>query len=425
MDAFIRFLDLLRDVPTWALIGGALVAVALPLWWIVSKLFRGPIDETPAAPSEPPPVTETGDPVEAAKDEPQTAQMIAQQLSPPDDFSGESRAVAGFRKVLAGKGMSEGEINALVRDYGAQFNDARLRLAEIAKFEAEDAEIIGSLSTVASSLDSGRFLDALSGLDGLGEVAAKKGRETRDRAERELTAAALARLVAGDLALAARDPDTAERHYRLAIEALPNGAEALLAECLNKHGTAAYRADKLEIAAMSFRRAVKLLERLKGHQDADVATALNNLAMLYYARGDLNAAEPLYRRALEIDEAVSGKNSAPVATDLNNLALLLKEQKRLDEAEPLLKRALEIKEQRLEEGHPSLLTGIKNYAAILRLLKREDEAKALDARAAEMASAGPPLHARNAGDQPAQPEPAEPADGDADQASSDNERAAG
>lgn len=396
MDTFIRLLDMLRDVPTWAVVAGALVVVALPLWWIVSKLFRGPKSEPAPVANDPPPMTRPPEPQGPENESEESPKAIAEQLSPSVELSGESRALAGFRKVMAGKGLSELELNTLVRDYAAQFNDARIRLAEIATADASDVEIIGSLSDVASALDNGRFMEALEGLDGLGDTAATKGRETRERAERELTAAALARLVAGDLAMASREPESAERHYRLAIEALPSGADGLLAECLNKHGAAAYRADKLEIAAMSFRRAVKLLERLKGLQDPDVATALNNLAMLYYARGDLNAAEPLYRRALEIDEAVTGKNSAPVATDLNNLALLLKEQKRLDEAEPLLKRALEIKEQRLEDGHPSLLTGIKNYAAILRLLKREDEANALDARAAAMA-------AGEASDQPVVP----------------------
>lgn len=406
MDAFIRFLDVLRDVPAWGVAAGGFILVAVLLWWIVGKLFRSPRGESaadvqmPSAPPPPPPLSEAGggpevmpkDSAEGSVEDGPSAAEIASQLSPPDDPLGESRAVSGFRKTLIGKGLADGEVNVLVGEYSSQLNDARLRLAEIARADVSDGEIVGKLGAVAKSLDNGRFDDALTELDGLGEMATEKGRDTRERAEQELNAAALARLVAGDLSLASREPEAAERHYRLALETLPAGSDALLAECLNKHGTAAYRANKLEIAAMSFRRAVKLLERLKGPQDPDVATALNNLAMLYYARGDLNAAEPLYRRALDIDEAVSGKNSTPVATDLNNLALLLKEQGRAPEAEPLLKRALEIKEQRLVHGHPSLITGIRNYAAILRLNGREAEADGMDARAAEMTAAGPSLH---------------------------------
>lgn len=386
MEQFIRFLDLLKDAPAWVVAAGAVALVVLPVWWLLRKLFRPAVPKPVRPPAMPPkPVLK-----EPSADEPSDETPKPFSLPPPIATDDDSPAIAGFRRALADRGVAAGEVNALLREYAAQLNDMRLRLAEIAEARQSSED---ELSDVLAALDAGRFDDALAALDKIGRETSEKGRATRQLAERQLTAATLARLVAGDLALAARDPETAERHYRLAIEALPAGAEALLAECLNKHGTAAYRADKLEVAAMSFRRAVKLLERLKGHQDPDVATALNNLAMLYYARGDLNAAEPLYRRALDIDETVTGENSTAVATDLNNLALLLKKQNRIAEAEPLLKRALEIKEQRLEAGHPSLLTGIKNYAAVLRLMKRDTEAEALDKRAEAIASGEAPRRA--------------------------------
>ena len=373
MEQFIRFLDLLHDAPTWVLAAGAIVFVLLPVWLLLRRLFR-PSARPAASRHAPPPVHEKAN----EERSPGETQGLFSPSGAPVSADPDNPAVAGFRHVLSERGVPEAEQAMLIRDYVQQLNDARLRLTEIAEADGETAT---ALSDIQAALDSGRFGDALEDLERLGEDRTQHGRETRRLAEHQLTAGTLARLVAGDLALAARDPEAAERHYRLAIEALPSGAETLLAECLNKHGTAAYRADRLEVAAMSFRRAVKLLERLKGSQDGDVATALNNLAMLYYTRGDLKAAEPLYRRALDIDEATQGEDSAAVATDLNNLALLLKHQKRAEEAEPMLKRALEIKEKVLDPGHPSLLTGLRNYAAILRLLSRDEEATLFERRA--------------------------------------------
>lgn len=398
MEHFIRFLDLLHDAPTWAVAAGAIVFVVLPGWWLLRWLFRPSARRAAVLPPAEAP--------EPDREERKAAKAAYSPSSAPIDADPDNPAIAGFRRTLKDRGVPPDEQAVLVRDYVQQLNDARLRLGEIAEADADAASL---LSDVQAALDSGRFEDALANLDRLGEERADQGRETRRQAERQLTAGTLARLVAGDLALAARDPEAAERHYRLAIEALPSGAETLLAECLNKHGTAAYRADRLEVAAMSFRRAVKLLERLKGNQDGDVATALNNLAMLYYSRGDLTAAEPLYRRALAIDEAVQGDESAAVATDLNNLALLLKHQKRPEEAEPMLKRALEIKEKVLEPGHPSLLTGLRNYAAILRLLNREEEAAIYERRAGALADDS---DSAGGGDAPAEEPASEPNDGD-------------
>jgi len=369
MDQLVRILDILHDLPPEAVAGGAVVVVLVVGWLLARMLFRSPPKS--AAVSMPPqaPLPQQSAPVRLSTE--------ATPLSP------DNRALVGFRKMLESKDVPLADQHALVREYANQLSEARVRLAEIAETDGSAEE---SLVNVQNALNTGEFDEALDALDKLGSEKTSAGREMRHEAERRLMAAALTRLVAGDLALAARDSETAERHYRLAIESLPTGADSLLAECLNKHGTAAYRANRLDVAAMSFRRAVKLLERLKGSNDGDVATALNNLAMLYYARGDYNAAEPLYRKALSIDEALGGENDANVATDLNNLALLLKQLDRAGEAEPLLKRALEIKERALEIGHPSLITGLRNYATVLRSLGREEEAEAFERRAEAMPS---------------------------------------
>ncbi len=353
MDQFARILDVLRNAPPEAVAGGVTVFVLIIGWLLARSLFGGKSD-----PEEPTPM--------------KRLTTERKTLDP------ENPALTGFRKTLSAKGVPAADQHALIREYANQLGEAKVRLAEIAETDKDAEE---QLVVVQNALDSGAFDDALSALDRLGGDRTESGRDLRHQAERRLMAGALSRLVAGDLALAARDSSAAERHYRLALESLPAGADNLLAECLNKHGTAAYRANRLEVAAMSFRRAVKLLERLKGNSDADVATALNNLAMLYYARGEFNAAEPLYRRALTIDEAIGGENSTAVATDLNNLALLLKQLNRIDEAEPLLKRALAIKEKALDPGHPSLITGLRNYATVLRALGREEEAETLEKRA--------------------------------------------
>ncbi len=297
----------------------------------------------------------------------------------------ENPALIGYRQILEARGIAVADQHALIREYAGQLEDMRHRLTEISGelsvMGATDQAQADRLAEARTALASGNVDQAANVLGAIGASESEAGYTLRQQAEQRLMGATLARLVAGDLEMALQNTLAAAEHYRAAIEAVPPGNEVLLAECLNKHGTSLYRGRNPEAAAISFKRAAKLVERIKGPNDPDLATALNNLAMLYYVQGEYSAAEPLYKRALDIDQYALGLEATAVSTDLNNLALLYKKQGRLEEAEPIMKRALAIKTKHFDPGHPSLITGLRNYAGLLRTLGRDEEAETFEARA--------------------------------------------
>ena len=302
------------------------------------------------------------------------AEAIA-HVSPPqiEKPSPEDIALRSYRKILEEKDVSPKDLDTKMREFGRQFGELREKLHALI---AEDPEVQTLLEEARAALDMGDFGRAVTLLGQAGES---------DAAEKRLSTAATAKVLAGDLQLAQLAYEEAAQCYQEAVEALPGSCEDLLAEYLNKHGTAAYHAGDHATATASFEKALKILETTLGENHPEVATGLNNLALLHYSQADYEAAEPLYERALEIDEKTLGPDHSGVATDLNNLALLYKKQGNFEAAEPLFKRALEIKEKVFEPGHPALISGLMNYASLLRVLDRVEEAEALDARAAVLA----------------------------------------
>ncbi len=294
----------------------------------------------------------------------------------------EDVALGKYKKILEEKDVSPKDLDTKMREFGRQFGELREKLHELS---ANDAGVQALLKDARAALDAGDFGRTVTLLNQAGESDATAGREMREAAEKRLQTAATAKVVAGDLQLAQLDYEGAARCYQEAVDSLPGSAEDLLAEYLNKHGTAAYHVGDHAAATASFEKALKILESTMGENHPDVATGLNNLALLHYSQSDYEAAEPLYERALAIDEKTLGPDHSGVATDLNNLALLYKKQGNFEAAEPLFKRALEIKEKTFEPGHPALISGLMNYASLLRVLDRVDEAEALEARAAVLA----------------------------------------
>jgi tetratricopeptide (TPR) repeat protein len=290
----------------------------------------------------------------------------------------ENPAVIAYREFLEAKEISASDLDSKVREFAVALKDMRQNLRDLTPGDpARDVDA----EAAREALESGKFGDAVALLTMLGNDEGQDGVRARDAAAKHLLAAALAKSVAGELYMAQIDPKSAAVQFAEAAELLPDMHEELLAEVLNKHGTAAYQSGDQVAAISSFERSSELLQRRLGKNHPDVAAALNNLALLYYSRGDYERAEPLYRRSLSIDELTLGEDHPGVATDLNNLALLYKKQGSLEAAEPLLKRALDIKEKNFDPGHPSLITGLRNYASVLKGLGREDEAKVFETRA--------------------------------------------
>ena len=301
------------------------------------------------------------------------AAPVRKALPPP-----ENPAVVAYREYLENKDIAASDLDSRVREFAGALKDMRQNLRDLVPGAPErqpDAD------AALDALESGKFDEALERLTEIGEAEGHDGIAARDAAAKALLASALAKSVAGDLLMARMEPKAAATVFADAVDLLPETHEELLAEILNKHGTAAYQSGESALAIQSFEHSLELLQKKLGKNHPDVAAALNNLALLYYSRGDYERAEPLYRRSLAIDEQTLGDDHPGVATDLNNLALLYKKQGNLEAAEPLLKRALEIKEKNFDPGHPSLVTGLRNYASVLKGLGRDEEAKTYEHRA--------------------------------------------
>ncbi|WP_202845457.1 serine/threonine-protein kinase [Luteimonas saliphila] len=115
-----------------------------------------------------------------------------------------------------------------------------------------------------------------------------------------------------------------------------------------------------------------------------------NLGLLAEEQGDLAAAERHYREALETQRRDYGENHDRVGTDLNRLGVVLRRQGRLDEAETSLRQALAIYRQRLPAGHPRLAAVLLPLGELLLERGRREEAEPLlrEARDALQAAFG-------------------------------------
>jgi non-specific serine/threonine protein kinase/serine/threonine-protein kinase len=144
-------------------------------------------------------------------------------------------------------------------------------------------------------------------------------------------------------------------------------------------GNAQYRE-----ARATYLRAVDLIERRYGQDDAELDSFFNNIANTYYYEGDYQAAFDYYGRALAIGEKNLGKDHYQVATHLHNMSLILSLLGRNDEALALETRALGIREKVLGPDHWHTALSLAQMAALQLDLGRLDEAESLIRRALEI-----------------------------------------
>ncbi|PKK83050.1 MAG: hypothetical protein CVT49_10475 [candidate division Zixibacteria bacterium HGW-Zixibacteria-1] len=146
------------------------------------------------------------------------------------------------------------------------------------------------------------------------------------------------------------------------LEILPNETTWLLNEAgLYLKG----RADFAE-ARNLLERALKIFEKVYGHNHPKVATLVNNLGDVLQDMGDFKGAKSHYERALEIDEKAFGSDHPEVAIDVNNLGFVLKAMGDLKAAQAHYERALKIDERAYGHDHPNVATDVNNLGDVLR-----------------------------------------------------------
>ncbi|WP_257196812.1 MULTISPECIES: CHAT domain-containing tetratricopeptide repeat protein [unclassified Bradyrhizobium] len=120
---------------------------------------------------------------------------------------------------------------------------------------------------------------------------------------------------------------------------------------------------------------------LENDNGRDLSGALNNLGQVHAAQGRDDLAEPLYKRAIALMEKSLGLDNALVAAELTNLAALYQRQSRFAEAEPLFKRALAVREKALPREHPDVGQSLNNIATLYAKQQRPADAEPLFQRA--------------------------------------------
>jgi tetratricopeptide (TPR) repeat protein len=161
------------------------------------------------------------------------------------------------------------------------------------------------------------------------------------------------------------------------LEKVLGPEDAHVAASLNSLGVL-YRAQgKYAEAGSLHERALAIRKRVLEPGDPDLAVSLLNLGDIYRARGKFADAEPLVRQALTISRKASGPEHPDVGSFLNALALLYHEQGKYAEAEPLYVEALTIRRKALTPDHPHLATSYGNLASLYHKQRRYTEAEAL------------------------------------------------
>lgn len=141
------------------------------------------------------------------------------------------------------------------------------------------------------------------------------------------------------------------------------------------------RMGELPAAERLFQRALVGLESARGPDHPHTLRAVNGLALVYQAKKEYAAAEPLYRRALEGLERVLGPDHPETLISVNSLSFLYKAQKNYAAVEPLLKRALAGNEKALGPDHPDTLIIVTNLANLYTELKNYPVAEQFYSRA--------------------------------------------
>ena len=158
------------------------------------------------------------------------------------------------------------------------------------------------------------------------------------------------------------------------------GQDAALWQHDVEEAKVAYQQQDYSRCGQLLQKALREAEKF-GADDPRVAVTLHNLGNLAATQGKTAEAEPLYRRALAILEKVRGPDHSQTAVARLGLADLLAAQGNDAEAEANYRAALRAFEKVLGPAHPIVATTLERYAALLRRAGRTAEAEQLEARA--------------------------------------------
>ena len=386
-DYWVPLVEATATMPTWALAAAGAGALALLGVLIFGgRRLRGgdrldrpdPFLRAPNGDAATPHPVETHNAAIAMPqaDAPTPAAAAPQPMEP--DPLPDTPEIQGLAEILADRGLDSGGRDGRLRTFAGELDDLRARLATVSAGSASTAQLLRDARGAIASGDLSQGTDLLIRAADEEDATGRKHDWTAGVHGR---AAALSRLVAGDLMAARDDLEEAATLYALAAEATPAEDTELKVECFGKLGALAHGRADYRTARKYFADALTVLEDAGGEDHLDLGGVLNNLGLACDLTGDRKSAEAHYQRALAADEKAWGDDHLNVAAVLNNLALSYRRAGKTQAAVPLFRRAVAIKEKHLMPGDASLARALVNLAAALRALGREEDARDLERRA--------------------------------------------
>jgi tetratricopeptide (TPR) repeat protein len=224
---------------------------------------------------------------------------------------------------LEQKQVAPEDLDHTLREIARRYNDLRQQLQ---LFSSYDPAVNELRRQAAVALKAGKFDEAEALLNQARDRDLEAAKQLQEVTQKRFLSAAASTAANGDLKYTQLAYVEAAAYFRQAIELVPNSAQAVLANYLNKFGGALYEAGDYLNAEKPLARALAICEQVLGPQHPGLATSLNNLAELYRAQGKYAEAEPLYQRALAIWEQALGPQHPDLATSLSNLAVLYRTQ---------------------------------------------------------------------------------------------------
>ncbi len=189
--------------------------------------------------------------------------------------------------------------------------------------------------------------------------------------------------VLGRTFLALGEPESAERHDRIALQAASGveGEDAeLTLELMDQLGTSLVQLARYEEASVLLRDVLDVRrQQFAADPSAREAlrAALNNLGYCRFRAKDMSSAEALLSEALALYREAAPAGALPASQIMTNLAELYEATPRYAAAEPLLRESLDIKRAGLPANHPDLARSVHNLGTFLANTLRLDEAQPL------------------------------------------------
>ncbi|MAY67643.1 MAG: hypothetical protein CMM77_10985 [Rhodospirillaceae bacterium] len=370
-DLWVPLAETVATMPTWVLAAAGAGALAL----VGVLLFGGRRLRGGERLDRPDPILRTQP--EPAVDNPEQVHDAPPPPMEPVPLP-DTPEIQGLAEILAEQGVDDTVREGRLRSFAGELDDLRARLGTVSAGSPAAARLLHDARDAIASGDITRGTDLLIRAAEEEDTTGHKHAWTADIHGR---AAALTRLVAGDLLAARGDAEEAATLFRLAADATPGDDLELRVECLGRLGALAHGREDYKAARKHFAAALDLLEKSGADGHPDLGGILNNLGLACDLAGDAKAAELYYQRALAADEAAWGDDHLNVAAVVNNLGLYYRRRGKTQAAEPLFRRAVTIKEKRLVPGDASLALSQVNLAAALRALGREEDAQDLERRA--------------------------------------------